>query len=343
VGALASSILPARLLAAGTSAADLQRACGPPASRSWLCETVFRVSGDYHAADVADAVSKPVGVLLVLLLAYLATRVARRVIGHLADRLKTGAAPGTTAARRRDQRAATIAGVLRNTTAVVIWTVALITVLGQLGIELAPLLAGAGVAGVALGFGAQTVVRDFLAGIFMVLEDQFGVGDVIEIGATGASVSGTVESVTLRVTRLRDVEGVLWSVPNGEVRRVGNKAQHWSRAVLDLALAPDTVVADATRVIEDVAARLRADAAWHDRIPTDPEVWGVEALEGDRVVIRVVMRTTPLAQWAVARELRARLKLAFEEHGIRLAVAQLITTDDGRTEHPGGDAEEDAG
>ena len=325
--ALAISLLPARLAAAGGNAADLQRACGPAGSRSWLCETVFRISGNNGAADVADAVSKPVGVVLVIVLAYVATLFARRVIGRLADRLKVGAEPGTTVARRRDQRADTTAGVLRSTVAVLIWTLALITILGQLGIELAPLLAGAGVAGVALGFGAQTVVRDFLAGMFMLLEDQFGVGDVIEIGATSASVSGTVESVTLRVTRLRDVEGVLWSVPNGEVRRVGNKAQRWSRAVLDLAVAPETVVADATRVIEEVAAGLRADTGWHDRIPADAEVWGVEELGGDRVVIRLVVRTVPLAQWDVARELRARLKVAFEEAGIRLAVAQLITTD----------------
>jgi small-conductance mechanosensitive channel len=341
VHALAVSVLPARLAVAGGNAADLQRACGPPGSRSWLCETVFRISGSNGAADVADAVSKPVGIVLVVVLAYLATWFARRVIGHLADRLKVGAAPGTTVARRRDQRADTTATVLRSTVAVLIWALALITILGQLGIELAPLLAGAGVVGVALGFGAQAVVRDFLAGMFMLLEDQFGVGDVIEIGATGASVSGTVESVTLRVTRLRDVEGVLWSVPNGEVRRVGNKAQHWSRAVLDLALAPETVVADATRVIAEVAAGLRAEPAWHDRIPADAEVWGVEALEGDRVVIRVVQRTMPLAQWDVARELRARLKVAFEDAGIRLAVAQLITTDGSAARRAGGTEEGD--
>ncbi len=337
----ALSLLPARLAAAGGNAADLKRACGPPGSRSWLCETVFRISGSNGAADIADAVSKPVGVVFVIVLAYVATRFARRVIGRLADRLKVGAEPGSAMARRRDQRADTTAGVLRSTVAVLIWTLALITVLGQLGIELAPLLAGAGVAGVALGFGAQAVVRDFLAGMFMLLEDQFGVGDVIEIGATGASVSGTVESVTLRVTRLRDVEGVLWSVPNGEVRRVGNKAQHWSRAVLDLALAPETVVADATRVIEEVAAGLRADSAWHDRIPADAEVWGIEELEGDRVVVRLVVRTTPLAQWDVARELRARLKVAFEEAGIRLAVAQLITTDGSAARHGEGTEEGD--
>jgi small-conductance mechanosensitive channel len=335
--------LPARLLAAGGNAADLQRACGPPGSRSWLCETVFRISGSNGAADVADAVSRPVAIALVAVIAFVATRVSRRLVARLADRLKTGADPGAATTLRRNQRADTTAAVLRSTVAVVIWTVAVITILGDLGVELAPLLAGAGVAGVALGFGAQTVVRDFLAGTFMLLEDQFGVGDVIEVGTTGTAVSGAVESVTLRVTRIRDVEGTLWSVPNGEIRRVGNKAQRWARAVLDLALAPDTVVADATGVIARLASELRADPAWHARIPTEPEVWGVEHLEGDRVVIRLVVRTLPLAQWDVARELRARLKLAFEAAGIELAVAQLITTRAGRPTPRGDGGQEDAG
>lgn len=339
---VAIGVLPARLLAAGGNAADLQRACGPPGSRSWLCETVFRISGSNGAADVADAVSRPVGIVLVVVVAFVATRLTRRLIARLADRLKTGTIPGTTAALRRNQRADTTAAVLRSTVAVVIWTVAVITILGDLGVELAPLLAGAGVAGVALGFGAQTVVRDFLAGTFMLLEDQFGVGDVVEVGTTGTAVSGAVESVTLRVTRIRDVEGTLWSVPNGEIRRVGNKAQQWARAVLDLALAPDTVVADATAVIARVASDLRADPAWHGRIPAEPEVWGVEHLEGDRVVIRLVVRTMPLAQWEVARELRARLKLAFEAAGVELAVAQLITTRAAPPTPRGDGSEEDA-
>ncbi|HEV3452344.1 MAG TPA: mechanosensitive ion channel family protein [Acidimicrobiia bacterium] len=340
---IAIGVLPARLLAAGGNAADLQRACGSPGTRSWLCETVFRITGSNGAADVADAVSRPAGIALVVVLAFVATRVSRRLVRRLADRLKAGTVPGTTTSLRRTQRADTTAAVLGSTVAVVIWTVAVITVLGDLGVELAPLLAGAGVAGVALGFGAQAVVRDFLAGTFMLLEDQFGVGDVIEVGTSGTAVSGSVESLTLRVTRIRDVEGTLWSVPNGEIRRVGNKAQQWARAVLDLALAPDTVVADATTVIARVASELRADPAWHGRIPTEPEVWGVEHLEGDRVVIRLVVRTMPLAQWDVARALRARLKVAFEDAGIDLAVAQLITTGAERAPRRGGDGQEDAG
>jgi small conductance mechanosensitive channel len=335
-------VLPARLFAAGGNAADLQRACGPPGNRSWLCETVFRISGSNGAADVADAVSRPVAIALVVVIAFVATRISRQLVGRLADRLKGETVPGTTAAVRRAQRADTTTTVLRSTIGVVIWTIAVIIILGDLGVELAPLLAGAGVAGVALGFGAQAVVRDFLAGTFMLLEDQFGVGDVIEVGTSGTPVSGAVESVSLRLTRIRDVEGTLWSVPNGEIRRVGNKAQHWARTVLDLALAPSTVVADATMVIARVAHDLRDDEAWRARIPAEPEVWGVEHLEGDRVVIRLVVRTVPLEQWNVARELRARLKLAFEAAGIELAVAKLITTGPERSTPRGDRGQQDA-
>ena len=264
------------------------------------------------------------------MVAFLATRLVRRLVGRLAHHLKVGTVPGTPAGMRRSQRADTTAAVVRSVATIGIWTVALITVLGELGVELAPLLAGAGVAGVALGFGAQTVVRDFLAGTFMLLEDQFGVGDVIDVGVPAGTntvyVAGVVESVSLRVTQVRDVEGTLWYVPNGQIQRVGNKAQQWARAVLDLAFAPTTAVDDARAVIETVGHELREDPAWRHRIPAEPEVWGVEALTGDRVVIRVVVRTVPLAQWDVARELRARLKTAFEAAGVELAVAQLLTS-----------------
>jgi moderate conductance mechanosensitive channel len=334
-----------RVAAGGGSAADLQRACGSPGSRTWLCETVFRITGSTGAADVADAFDRPARIALILLVAFIATLLARRLVHRFAQRLKAGTTPGTatTAAsgRRRAQRAETAATVLRSVVSIAIWTIAVITVLGELGIELAPLLAGAGVAGVALGFGAQAVVRDFLAGTFMLLEDQYGVGDVIDVGvAAGSSatpVAGTVESVSLRVTRLRDVEGTVWFVPNGEIHRVGNKAQQWARAVLDLAVAPSTDLDAATDVINRVAHDLRADSDWTHRIPSEPEVWGVEELHGDRVVLRLVVRTLPLAQWDVARELRARLKRAFDEAGIELAVAALITTHDTRPNPNGED------
>ena len=278
-----ASVLPARLASAG-SAADLQRACGPAGSRTWLCETVYRITGSNGAADVADALARPLRIALILVLAVLTTRLVRRVIRHLVQRLKAGPELGLAAAARRNQRANTIATVLNSIAAITLGTVAIITVLGELGLNLAPLLAGAGVAGVALGFGAQTIVRDFLAGTFMLLEDQYGVGDIVDVGvptgASGTTVSGTVESVTLRVTRLRDVEGVVWHVPNGEIRRVGNKGQQWSRTLLDIKLAPETPIPKARDVIGAVAHDLWQDDQWQHRILAEPEVWGVEDLTG---------------------------------------------------------------
>ncbi len=337
VAALAG--LPARVLAAGSDA-GLQRVCGSPGTRTWLCQTVYRLTGSSGAADVADALAKPARLLLILVVAFLAVWLARRLVNRLARRLKVAPFPDSVAATRRNLRAETTAAVVRSAVTISIWTVALITILGELGVELAPLLAGAGVAGVALGFGAQTIVRDFLAGTFMLLEDQFGVGDVIDVGVPAGTntvyVGGVVESVSLRVTQVRDVEGTLWFVPNGQIQRVGNKAQVWARAVLDLAFAPTTVLDDARRVIETVGHELREDPAWRARVAADPEVWGVEALDGDRVVLRVVVRTVPLAQWDVAREFRARLKVAFDTAGLDLAVAQLLT---GRRPEPNGDGE----
>lgn len=268
-------------------------------------------------------------------------RLTRRLVNRLAHRLKVAPVPDPAAATRRNQRAETTAGVIRSVIAIGIWTIALITILGELGVNLAPLLAGAGVAGVALGFGAQAVVRDFLAGTFMLLEDQFGVGDVVDVGLPAGTnsvyVAGVVEAVSLRVTQVRDVEGTLWFVPNGQIQRLGNKAQQWARAVLDLAFAPTTSLDTAREVIETVGRSLREDPEWRQRIPTDPEVWGVEALAGDHVVLRVVVRTVPLAQWDVAREFRARLKVAFETAGLELAVTQLLT---GRRPDPAADGDQ---
>jgi moderate conductance mechanosensitive channel len=338
--------VPARLLSAGTGAADLQRACGPSGNRTWLCETVFRITGSDGAADVADALARPLRIALILVLAFFATRLLRRVVRHAVERLKVGPELGSVTQARRNQRADTVGAVLSSVSSIVIWTVAIITVLGELGLNLTPLLAGAGVAGVALGFGAQSIVRDFLAGTFMILEDQYGVGDIIDVGvptgAVGSAVSGTVEAVTLRVTRVRDVEGVVWHVPNGEIRRVGNKGQQWSRTLLDVAVAPETSIPHARDVIGQVAHDLWQDEAWNHRVLAEPEVWGVEDLTGQHIVIRLVVKTRPIEQWNVARELRARLKDAFDHAGIAMAVPrQAVTYLDGP--EPGVGPEESAG
>jgi small conductance mechanosensitive channel len=309
-------------------------ACGPRASQGWLCRTVFRVSGSQDAAEVADAMARPLRIVLILVLAWIAARFTRRFVAKVARGMREqprsspfrdrGATPVPTDVemRRRTQRVDTLATVLRNVATVLIWSIAGLIVLGEIGIDLAPLLAGAGVVGIVLGLGAQQVVRDFLAGLFMLLEDQYGVGDVIDMG----EASGTVEWVSLRVTRLRDVEGVVWWVPNGQVTRVGNKSQQWSRALLDVAVAPDTDIPIATEVIQSTADGMWRDPEWRDRLLDQPEVWGVEDIGAGGILLRLVVKTVPLEQWNVARELRARIKAAFDAAGVSLPVQQQRIT-----------------
>jgi small conductance mechanosensitive channel len=308
-------------------------ACGPSHQQSWLCSTVFRLSHNTRAAEIADGLAKPARIVLILLIAAVLARVGRRLVRRAFEPLKRDSerarekrgfgflATNGGVSARRAQRAETLGAVLGSVVAVLIWVIAVLVVLGDVGINLAPLLAGASVAGVALGFGAQSVVRDVLSGFFMLVEDQFGVGDVIDVGVTRANnltVSGTVEGVSLRTTRLRDVEGIVWHVPNGEVKRVGNMSQQWSRTVLDVGVAYDADLHTAMTVIKGAADEMWHDPTWSQTILDEPEVWGVEELTASRIVIRLVVKTRPLEQWNVARELRVRIKRAFDHAGIEM-------------------------
>ena len=197
-------------------------------------------------------------------------------------------ASGALVAERRRQRAETIGSVLRSIASFVIFGLAFVTVLAELGIEIGPMLASAGVAGVALGFGAQSLVRDFLSGIFMILEDQYGVGDLID---TGEAV-GTVEEVGLRVTRLRDACGVVWYVRNGEILRVGNHSQGWSTAIVDVSVAYNEDIPSVQEVIRETADAMAEDEAWREQILEDPVVAGVESVTSAAVTIRVIVKCT---------------------------------------------------
>jgi small conductance mechanosensitive channel len=323
------------LVLAQASDPGLVDACGPKGEQSWLCSTVYRITGDTHAADVADALSKPIRIVVVLVGAWLLVRITRvltrRLVKHLSGGVEKLASmkgvsfvdTGPMPQARRIQRAETIGAVVRSIVSITIWAIALLTVLEILGINLGPLIAAAGIAGVALGFGAQSLVKDFLSGLFMLMEDQFGIGDVVDTGVPGVAggattVTGTVEGVSLRTTRLRDVDGVVWHVPNGSIPRIGNKSQQWSRAVVDVPVTFQADTAAATEVIRTVT-----DQVWHDPdyasiILAEPSVLGVESLAPGRVVIRVVVRTRPQEQWQVERELRIRIKAALDEAGIAL-------------------------
>ena len=206
--------------------------------------------------------------------------------------------------------------MLRSVASFVIFGMAFVTVLDKLGIPIGPLLASAGVAGVALGFGAQSLVRDFLSGIFMILEDQYGVGDLID---TGEAV-GTVEEVSLRVTRLRDGSGVVWYVRNGEILRVGNHSQGWSTAIVDVAVAYNEDIPRVQDVIREVAEAMAEDEAWDEKFVDDPVVAGVESVTSTSVTIRVVVKCTANDHLGVQRELRERIKEAFDRENIRVPV-----------------------
>ena len=273
---------------------------------------------------------KPLRILLVLLgatvLAAVVRLLVRRVTGGIAKgtrsrivrRLESGrprwVEDAGLAGARQAQRAHTVGSVLSSVATVVIWAVALLMVVSELEYDIGPVLASAGIAGVALSFGAQSLVKDYLSGIFMVAEDQLGIGDVVDLG----EASGTVESVGLRVTQVRDVNGTLWHVRNGEILRVGNQSQGWARCVLDLPVPYDTDVELLTELILHEAALLRDDPKVGEYITEDPEVWGVEAVTGESLTVRVAVRTVPLKQWDVARALRLRLKRMLDREGLHV-------------------------
>ncbi|HZC25860.1 MAG TPA: mechanosensitive ion channel family protein [Actinopolymorphaceae bacterium] len=215
---------------------------------------------------------------------------------------------------RRVQRAHALGSLLKSISTAVIGVVIVLMVMQELGFPLGPVLASAGVVGVAIGFGAQNLVKDFISGVFMLLEDQYGIGDVIDMG----EATGTVEGVGLRVTRLRDGDGVLWHVRNGEVIRVGNKNQGWSSLVLDVAVAYDEDIARVEELINEVAGEVAADDAWRDKILEAPHVVGVEQVTGQAITVRVIGRCAPNEHFGVKRALRLRLKSRFDTEGIRV-------------------------
>jgi small conductance mechanosensitive channel len=214
---------------------------------------------------------------------------------------------------RKTQRAATMGAILKSSSTFVIFTLALLTVMATVGLPLGPLLASAGVGGVALGFGAQSLVKDFLSGIFMILEDQYGVGDVID---TGEAI-GTVEDVTLRVTRLRDPSGIVWYVRNGEIVRIGNRSQGWSTAVVDIPVGYSESLETVLPLIRKVVHELDDSEDWKTRLLEEPVVAGVESMIGGVVTVRVIAKCAPNESFPVSREIRERVKAAFDGAGIR--------------------------
>jgi moderate conductance mechanosensitive channel len=304
-------------------------ACGD--DPTWICRQVLESTDSEGWARASDVlVAKPAHILLIVVVAWVANRLLHRAIRRFTERIANPEAQERIQRLRRHApdalqshgpeslrsaaRATTLSHLLRSATTVVVWIIAGVMILGELGVALGPLIAGAGIAGVALGFGAQSLVKDFISGTFMLIEDQYGVGDIIDAG----EATGTVEAVSLRTTRLRDVNGTVWHIPNGNILRIGNMSQQWARALLDVSLATDTDVDHAQDVIKRVADSVWNDSDWHREILEEPEVWGVERLGPDAIVIRLVVKTKPAEQFTVMRELRRRLLEAFAAEGVEL-------------------------
>ncbi|WP_446220774.1 mechanosensitive ion channel family protein [Micromonospora sp. IBHARD004] len=298
------------------------------------CKNVYELTGSAWFAEGSYwIVLKPLRVILILLLAIVARWALHRTINRLVRTTTEGAMPPMLrplreripsatlepeqfVPERRRQRAEAIGSVLRSLVTAFIFGIALLMVLKEFSFDLAPLLASAGIAGVALGFGAQSLVKDLIAGLFMLIEDQYGVGDTVDLG----EATGVVEAVGLRVTTVRDGRGVLWYIRNGEIVRVGNKSQGWALVVVDLPIG-FAGTEQASAVLRTAAASMAMDPELAPQIVEEPEVLGVEQMTVDGAVIRTVVKTTADGQFAVGRELRRRLAEALENSGITARIA----------------------
>jgi len=307
----------------------------------FVCQAAMDWTDNEQVAKVADTViGTPLSIALIIIGGLIARFVLHRLVDRLVrkaevgvlpgkvSRLSLGSAKGTEDAEHRDplvasrrvQRAQTTGSLLKSIITGIVTAIVVTMVLAEVNVNIAPIIASAGILGLAIGFGAQSLVGDFLSGLFMMFEDQYGVGDAVDLG----EASGTVEAVSLRVTRLRDVNGTVWYVRNGEIMRVGNMSQNWARSVLDINVAYHEDLVKVRRVLREVAHDLWEDEDYRGRIIEEPEVWGVEAMTPDGVTVRVTLKTAPMEQWEVAREMRERVKARFDFEGIEIPLPQRV-------------------
>ncbi|MGR6321645.1 mechanosensitive ion channel family protein [Micromonospora soli] len=314
------------------------------------CKPILELTNSTWLAEGSYwIILKPLRIILIVLLAVAARWALHRTINRLVRTTTEGAVPTLLrplreripsatltpeefVPERRRQRAEAIGSVLRSVVTAFVFGIALLMVLREFSFDLAPLLASAGIAGVALGFGAQSLVKDLIAGLFMLIEDQYGVGDTVDLG----EATGVVEAVGLRVTTVRDGRGVLWYIRNGEIVRVGNKSQGWALVVVDLPIG-FAGTEEATAVLRTAAASVAMDPELAPQIVEEPDVLGVEQITVDGAVLRTVVKTTADGQFAVGRELRRRLAEALENSGItaRIAAARLYPGMPTRPQAPG--------
>ncbi|MDZ7674907.1 MAG: mechanosensitive ion channel family protein [Acidimicrobiales bacterium] len=332
-------MIPATLLQV-TNDETVRAACDAAegADAGIVCRNVYEwTDNETLSRAVEFLASAPLRILLILFFAMVVNRIARRLIRKLVREMSDEEAierrkaieritPKSLRQTKEHQplrsaaRAETIGSVLKSVATIIIYSIAVLMALAEIHINLGPLIAGAGIIGVALGFGAQSLVRDFLSGLFMLAEDQYGVGDVIDVG----EAIGTVEVVNIRTTRLRGIDGTVWHVPNGEILRVGNMSQQWARALLDISVAYDTDLDRAMEVVKEVADEMWREDEWRTQFLEEPEVWGVQALGADGITIRLVIKTQPGEQWSVTRELNRRMKDRFDDEGIEIPFPQRV-------------------
>ncbi|GAA2860015.1 mechanosensitive ion channel [Pseudonocardia halophobica] len=298
-------------------------ACAAQAG-SWCARFYEWTNNDFLASSADVVVNGTIKIVLIIVVAFVARHLLHRAITRVVEGASNGGlskvlgrAPKrirTTPliSQRRIQRTRTIGSVLRSITSAVILLIAAVMILAEFGVALGPILASAGIVGVAVGFGAQNLVRDFLSGMFMLLEDQYGVGDIVDLG----EASGTVEAVGLRITTIRDVQGTVWYVRNGEILRVGNKSQGYAVAVVDLPLAHSADMAEVSELAGRVAAERVGQEDIAEDVLEDPEVLGVEKVTAEGATLRLTVKVNPGKQWAVQRALNAAITDAFDDEGV---------------------------
>jgi small conductance mechanosensitive channel len=291
-----------------------------------LWDSFTEALGGYGAA------LRIIGVVIAGIAASLILRVIiRRIVNQVVQGVKRANKVDDTqelnaspiSAMRSVQRTRTLGSVLNNTSTWVIVIVVSILALTELGFSVTALVASAGILGAALGFGAQSIIKDVLNGLFMVFEDQLGVGDVVDLGIA----EGVVERVGIRITEIRDVSGTLWFVRNGEILRVGNKTQDWSRVILDLPVPYDSNIDDIQNLLLESAQEFAASPEWRRKIMEDPEVWGVQSLSAEAVTLRLVVKVRAGEQWAAERALYRALKDSLDKRHVDIPALNRMVVD----------------
>jgi len=278
--------------------------------------TAFRILG---VIVVAVAVSLLLRLVIARVVNGVVTGVKRE--HKVDDTVELSASPIT--AMRAVQRARTLGGVLNNSAIWVIVSIAGILILTELGFSVTALVASAGIIGAAVGFGAQSIVKDVLNGLFMVFEDQLGVGDVVDLGMA----EGVVERVGIRITEIRDVSGTLWFVRNGEIIRVGNHTQDWSRVILDLPVPYDSNIDEIQNLLLESAQAFATSHDWRRKVIEDPEVWGVQSLSAEAITLRLVVKVRAGEQWAAQRALYRALKETLDQREVDIPALNRMVVD----------------